>query len=190
MAVKCCQRGKMEVWREGDTRGFSSARQGNFTRGKDNSYSGERPSGSFGFTPVRAACARKRAYPAAGVNVDRSAAYLGRLGTSVFFFFFFFFSLQSAWDAPSRQAVQSEPGPHRPKQGRHDETYVQASGCSGKTGAWTCGFRGQPCRRLTRSFRNLEFDGGGVTDRTAGSVEQLDFLVRTVRPRLCYAGRI
>ena len=57
-------KGKLEVWREGDTLCFFRRDKGLYT-GKGSLYSGELPVRQSGFTVCAAACARKRAYPAA-----------------------------------------------------------------------------------------------------------------------------
>ena len=106
-------KGKLEVWREGDTLCFFR-RDRNLYTGKDNLYSGELPIRLIRFYRLCGGMRTETRVSGGGVTVDRSAAYW------------------AGWEHPFsfnphgraiEAAVQSEPV--RTEQVQHDERYVQ-----------------------------------------------------------------
>ena len=96
-------KGKLEVWREGDTLCFFR-RDRNLYTGKDNLYSGELPVQAIRFYRLCGGMRTETRVSGGGVTVDRSAAYWAGWGTSVF--------VQSAWTR-HRGGGAVRTGPHR-----------------------------------------------------------------------------
>ena len=156
-------KGKLEVWREGDTLCFFR-RDRNLYTGKDNLYSGELPVQAIRFYRLCGGMRTETRVSGGGVTVDRSAAYW------------------AGWEHPFsfnphgraiEAAVQSEPV--RTEQIQHDERYVQLR-VRVNGGFCEMQFTPDSLAVFDALIPNLEFDEVALTDRTPTPVEQLDIL--------------
>ena len=156
-------KGKLEVWREGDTLCFFR-RDRNLYTGKDNLYSGELPVQAIRFYRLCGGMRTETRVSGGGVTVDRSAAYW------------------AGWEHPFsfnphgraiEAAVQSEPV--RTEQVQHDERYVQLR-VRVNGGFCEMQFTPDSLAVFDALIPNLEFDEVALTDRTPTPVEQLDIL--------------
>lgn len=156
-------KGKLEVWREGDTLCFFR-RDRNLYTGKDNLYSGELPVQAIRFYRLCGGIRTETRVSGGGVSVDRSAAYW------------------AGWEHPFsfnphgraiEAAVQSEPV--RTEQVQHDERYVQLR-VRVNGGFCEMQFTPDSLAVFDALIPNLEFDEVALTDRTPTPVEQLDIL--------------
>lgn len=156
-------KGKLEVWREGDTLCFFR-RDRNLYTGKDNLYSGELPVQAIRFYRLCGGIRTETRVSGGGVTVDRSAAYW------------------AGWEHPFsfnphgraiEAAVQSEPV--RTEQVQHDERYVQLR-VRVNGGFCEMQFTPDSLAVFDALIPNLEFDEVALTDRTPTPVEQLDIL--------------
>ena len=156
-------KGKLEVWREGDTLCFFR-RDRNLYTGKDNLYSGELPVQAIRFYRLCGGMRTETRVSGGGVTVDRSAAYW------------------AGWEHPFsfnphgraiEAAVQSEPV--RTEQVQHDERYVQLR-VRVNSGFCEVQFAPDSLAVFDALIPNLEFDEVALTDRTPTPVEQLDIL--------------
>ena len=156
-------KGKLEVWREGDTLCFFR-RDRNLYTGKDNLYSGELPIRLIRFYRLCGGMRTETRVSGGGVTVDRSAAYW------------------AGWEHPFsfnphgraiEAAVQSEPV--RTEQVQHDERYVQLR-VQWENRRVDLRFSPDSLAAFDALIPNLEFDEVALTDRTPTPVEQLDIL--------------
>lgn len=156
-------KGKLEVWREGDTLCFFR-RDRNLYTGKDNLYSGELPVQAIRFYRLCGGMRTETRVSGGGVTVDRSAAYW------------------AGWEHPFsfnphgraiEAAVQAEP--IKTEQIQHDERYVQLR-VRVNGGFCEMQFTPDSLAVFDALIPNLEFDEVALTDRTPTPVEQLDIL--------------
>ena len=156
-------KGKLEVWREGDTLCFFR-RDRNLYTGKDNLYSGELPIRLIRFYRLCGGIRTETRVSGGGVTVDRSAAYW------------------AGWEHPFsfnphgraiEAAVQSEPV--RTEQVQHDERYVQLR-VQWENRRVDLQFSPDSLAALDALIPEKEFDEVALSDRTPTPVEQLDIL--------------
>lgn len=156
-------KGKLEVWREGDTLCLFR-RDRNLYTGKDNLYSGELPVQAIRFYRLCGGMRTETRVSGGGVTVDRSAAYW------------------AGWEHPFsfnphgraiEAAVQSEPV--RTEQVQHDERYVQLR-VQWENRRVDLRFSPDSLAAFDALIPEKEFDEVALTDRTPTPVEQLDIL--------------
>ncbi len=156
-------KGKLEVWREGDTLCFFR-RDRNLYTGKDNLYSGELPIRLIRFYRLCGGMRTETRVSGGGVTVDRSAAYW------------------AGWEHPFsfnphgraiEAAVQSEPV--RTEQVQHDERYVQLR-VQWENRRVDLQFSPDSLAALDALIPEKEFDEVALSDRTPTPVEQLNIL--------------
>ena len=156
-------KGKLEVWREGDTLCFFR-RDRNLYTGKDNLYSGELPVQAIRFYRLCGGMRTETRVSGGGVSVDREAAYWSQWEHP--------FSLNPHGRA-IEAAVQAEP--IKTEQIQHDERYVQLR-VRVNGGFCEMQFAPDSLAVFDALIPNLEFDEVALTDRTPTPVEQLDIL--------------
>ena len=156
-------KGKLEVWREGDTLCFFR-RDRNLYTGKDNLYSGELPVQAIRFYRLCGGMRTETRVSGGGVTVDRSAAYW------------------AGWEHPFsfnphgraiEAAVQSEPV--RTEQVQHDERYVQLR-VQWENRRVDLRFSPDSLAAFDALIPEKEFDEVALSDRTPTPVEQLSVL--------------
>lgn len=156
-------KGKLEVWREGDTLCFFR-RDRNLYTGKDNLYSGELPVQAIRFYRLCGGMRTETRVSGGGVTVDRSAAYW------------------AGWEHPFsfnphgraiEAAVQSEPV--RTEQVQHDERYVQLR-VQWENRRVDLRFSPDSLAAFDALISEKEFDEVALSDRTPTPVEQLSVL--------------
>lgn len=156
-------KGKLEVWREGDTLCFFR-RDRNLYTGKDNLYSGELPIRLIRFYRLCGGMRTETRVSGGGMTVDRSAAYW------------------AGWEHPFsfnphgraiEAAVQSEPV--RTEQVQHDERYVQLR-VQWENRRVDLQFSPDSLAALDALIPEKEFDEVALSDRTPTPVEQLNIL--------------
>lgn len=156
-------KGKLEVWREGDTLCLFR-RDRNLYTGKDNLYSGELPVQAIRFYRLCGGMRTETRVSGGGVTVDRSAAYW------------------AGWEHPFsfnphgraiEAAVQSEPV--RTEQVQHDERYVQLR-VQWENRRVDLRFSPDSLAAFDALIPEKEFDEVALSDRTPTPVEQLDIL--------------
>ena len=156
-------KGKLEVWREGDTLCFFR-RDRNLYTGKDHLDSGELPVQAIRFSRLCGGMRTETRVSGGGVTVDRSAAYW------------------AGWEHPFsfnphgraiEAAVQSEPV--RTEQVQHDERYVQLR-VQWENRRVDLQFSPDSLAAFDALIPEKEFDEVALSDRTPTPVEQLDIL--------------
>ena len=145
--------------------------------GKGSLQSGELPIRLIRFYRLCGGIRTETRVSGGGVSVDREAAYWSQWEHP--------FSLNPHGRA-IEAAVQAEP--IKTEQIQHDERYVQLR-VRVNGGFCEMQFTPDSLAVFDALIPNLEFDEVALTDRTPTPVEQR-YPRRTVRPGLCYAGRI